>query len=264
MPYATVDDIEVHYAVQGRGTPLLMLMGLGASGDMWGGEFLSVLATRFRLIMPDNRGTGATTRGSAPYSISRLAADAAGVLDAEGILAAHVLGVSMGGMIAQDLAVNHPARVRSLVLGCTSAGGPGAVPPRRSAMEDVGRSGLMAMTSLLVSPEFVARRTGLLTRLAVRAMARPTPPAVIRDQLAALLSFDMSARLGAILAPTLVITGDQDRLIPPENSRVLVRGIRGARGAFVKGAGHCFFWEAPERSASAIVDFLAPPAVRAG
>jgi 3-oxoadipate enol-lactonase len=258
MPYATVDDIEMRYEVRGRGTPLLMLMGLGGSGDMWGETFLAALDAHFRLIVLDNRGTGGTSRGSAQYTVPRLTADALGVLDAEGILAAHVLGASLGGMAALEMAVSHPARVRGLVLGSTTPGGPDAVLPPRSMLDELERHGPLGSTALLVSREFVARRTGLLTRLAARAVARPTGPAVLRDQTSALLKFDAASRLGEVVAPTLVIAGSHDRLIPPENARLLVHGIRGARGVFVKGAGHCFFWEAPERAARAVVEFLSP------
>lgn len=258
MPYAAVGDTRVHYQVQGRGAPLLMLMGMGASGEMWGSDFLAALAGRFRLIIPDNRGTGLTGRGAAPYTIARLAADAAGVLDAAGVRAAHVLGISMGGMIAQELAAAHPARVGGLALGCTTCGGRRAVWPRRRVFVDLERYGLLGAASLVVTPEFLARRPSLLTGLGLRALARPTPPEVVREQLAAIARFDMSGRLHTIAAPTLVITGDRDVLIPPENARILVRSIRGAQGVIVKGAGHCFFWEAPERAAAAITDFLAP------
>ena len=259
VPFARVDDIEVHYQVRGRGAPLLMLMGMGASGDMWGDEFLSRLARAFRLILVDNRGTGATPRGAAPYSIAQLAADGVGVLDAEGLSAAHVFGVSMGGMIAQELAVGYPERVTGLVLGCTSHGGLRAVPPRPEAFEGLagGRPGERG-ASLVVTPEFAQRRPGLLARMAVRAMARPTPPAVVREQFTAITRFDVSRRLHRITAPTLVITGDRDVLIPPANSRLLARAIPGAQGVIVKDTGHCFFWEAPDRAANAITAFLAP------
>jgi pimeloyl-ACP methyl ester carboxylesterase len=258
VPYAHADDIEVHYEARGRGAPLLLLAGMGASGDMWGSEFLTALEARFRLLIPDNRGTGLTARGTAPYTMRRLADDAIAVLDAEGVLGTHVVGMSMGGMAAQELALLHPARVRGLVLGCTSGGGAAAVLPRRSVLEDAARKGLIGVSSLLVTPEFAARRTGLLTRLAVKSMTRPTPPHVMAEQLGALAEFNASADLHRILAPTLVITGDRDLLMPPENSRILARAIRGARGVTVKGTGHCFFWEAPERAAKAIIEFLAP------
>ena len=256
MPFATLDDTRLHYAVEGRGAPLLMLMGMGGSGDSWGSDFLAPLARRFRLLLVDNRGTGRTERGSTPYSIPQLAADARAVLDAERIERAHVLGVSMGGMVAQELALREPHRVAGLVLGCTTPGGRAAVWPRGDAWREVERLGLLGAPALVVTPEFLREHPTRVARLGLRSMARPTSLEVLREQLGAIGRFDASTRLQQITAPTLVITGDRDLLIPPENSRVLVRGIRGAQGVVVKNTGHCFFWEAPERAAGAIVDFL--------
>ncbi len=258
MPSTTVADARLHYAVQGRGAPLLLLMGLGGSGAMWGSAFLAPLARRFRLILPDNRGTGTSARGSVPYTLARLADDAAAILDAESITSAHVLGVSMGGMVAQEFAVRHPARLRGLVLGCTTCGGHHALWPRPEVLDAVGQVGLLGAPALVVTPEFLRSHPNRLAQLGLRAMAHPTPPATVREQLGAIARFDMSTRLQRIQAPTLVVTGDRDLLIPPANARILVRGIRGAQGVLVKGTGHCFFWEAPERAAGAIVAFLAP------
>jgi pimeloyl-ACP methyl ester carboxylesterase len=258
VPYAAAGDTEVHYEERGKGPPLLLLMGFGAAGDLWGSEFLDALAKRFRLLLVDNRGTGLTHRGTAPYTIVQLAEDALAVLDKEGLLSAHVFGVSMGGMIAQEIAIRHPARVRGLVLGCTTPGGAEETQPRRTIIDDLERNGLFGgrMNGLLVTPEYLARRTGLLTRLAIRALARPTSLTVLGEQLAAVESFDTSTRLHEIIAPTLVITGDKDAIIPHQNSRLLVRGIKGAQGVIVKDTAHCFFWEAPDRAAAAIVQFL--------
>ena len=258
MPYAAVGDTEVHYEERGKGPPLLMLMGFGAAGDLWGGEFLDALGGSFRLLLVDNRGTGLTHRGSAPYSIVQLAGDALAVLDKEGLLAAHILGVSMGGMVAQEIAIRHPARVRGLVLGCTTPGGSEETQPRRTVIDDLERNGLFGgkMNGLLVTPEYLTRRTGVLTRLAMRALARPTSLKVLGEQLTAVEEFDTSTRLNEIIAPTLVITGDRDVIIPHQNSRLLVRGIRGAQGVIVKDTAHCFFWEAPDRAATAIIKFL--------
>jgi pimeloyl-ACP methyl ester carboxylesterase len=257
MPRAHARDIAVHYAVQGRGAPLLMLMGMGGSGELWGDEFVGQLARRFRLLLPDNRGTGRTPRGEAAYTIARLAADAVAVLDAERLDRAHVLGISMGGMVAQELAIAHPERVGGLVLGCTTAGGRGFVPPRHEALDEVERLGLLGAPTLATSPEFAARHPGRLARIGLRSLAHPTPHQTWEDQLMAIASFDAATRLGRIAAPTLVITGDRDLIMPPENSRRLVRTIRGAQGVLVKGTGHLFFWEAPERAARAIEEFLA-------
>lgn len=258
MPYAAAGDTEIHYEERGKGPPLLMLMGFGAAGDLWGSEFVDALAKSFRLLLVDNRGTGLTHRGTASYSIPRLAEDALAVLDKEGLLAAHILGVSMGGMVAQEIAIRHPARVRGLVLGCTTPGGAEEAQPRRTVIDDLERNGLFGgrMNGLLVTPEYLARRTGVLTRLAMRALARPTAPKVLEEQLAAVEEFDTSTRLHQIIAPTLIITGDRDAIIPHQNSRLLVRGIRGAQGVIVKDTAHCFFWEAPDRAAAAIVTFL--------
>ncbi|MFN8558247.1 MAG: alpha/beta hydrolase [Dehalococcoidia bacterium] len=257
MPYASVDDIDIRYEVRGRGAPLLLLPGIGAAGDMWGDPFLDALAGHLRLIVPDHRGVGGTRRGGGSYTVARLAADAVAVLDAEGVLAAHVFGVSLGGMVALQMAVDRPSRVRTLVLGGATAGGPEAALPRRSLMEDLPREGLLGrrVAAQLVTPEFTARRTGLLTRLAVRALARPVSPALLREQLVAVSGCDLSDRLGEALAPTLVMTGDRDSVFPASNARALVRGIRDARGALVKDAAHCFWWEAPERAAAAVVEF---------
>jgi pimeloyl-ACP methyl ester carboxylesterase len=261
MPHAHAGGVSIHYQTLGHGPPLLMLMGMGGSGDSWGDEFTRHLARRFRLLLPDNRGTGRTPRGDAPYTIARLAADATAVLDAEGVSAAHVLGISMGGMVAQELAIGHPRRAGGLVLGCTTAGGRAFVPPRGDALREVERLGLLGAVGLVTTPEFATRHPGRLARLGLRGLARPTPRDTWEAQLAAIATFDASTRLGRITAPTLVITGDRDLIMPPENSRRLLRGIHGARGVMVKGTGHCFFWEAPARAARAIEEFLGPLAL---
>ena len=259
MPYAPAGDIDLFYEVSGRGEPLLLLPGFGSWAELWSQPFLTALASRCQLLLPDPRGTGRSPRGSEPLTMERLVADALAVLDHEGALSAHVLGVSLGGMVAQQLTAEHPARVRGLVLGCTTPGGPEETPPRRVVLEEVQRHGPLGgnLASLLVSPGYLKRRTGLLSRLALRAGARPTPLATLRDQFEAAAPFDFSGRLQEILTPTLVITGDQDVVIPPANARLLTRGIRGAHGVLVKDTGHCFYWEAPERAATAITDFLA-------
>jgi 3-oxoadipate enol-lactonase len=257
VPYARVGDARLHYSIRGHGAPLLMLMGLGGSGAMWGDEFLAPLARRFRLILLDHRGTGESERGDAPYTIPQLAEDAAGVLAAARFAKAHVLGVSMGGMVAQELAIAHGSRVAALVLGCTTPGGRAAIWPRSDALAEVERQGLLGATAMVVTPEFLRRHPERLARLGLNALTRPTPPAVMREQFDAIGRFDASARLGRIAAPTLIVHGDRDLLIPVANARLLARGIRGAMGAIVKGTGHLFFLEAPERTAGAVTEFLA-------
>ncbi len=256
MPYVSAGDSELHYQVSGRGAPLLLLGPLGGSADLWGGAFVEQLAQQFRVIVPDHRGTGRSDRGQAPYTMDRLAEDAAAVLDREGVLTASVLGASLGGMVALELAGLHPSRVRALVLAATSAGGPGSAPWRAGALEEIKRDGLMAAASLLVTPAYTAQRTGLISRLTVRQMAQPPVPGVLQAQHALVTGFNFSARLPLITPPTLVMTGEHDRLTPPENARHLARAIRAAQGIVVRDAGHCFWWEAPERATAAIAEFL--------
>lgn len=251
-------NISPYYATHGRGAPLLMLMGLGGSSDSWGNAFTHPLARTFRLLLPDHRGTGRTPRGDAPYTIAQLARDALAVLDAERLPRAHVLGVSMGGMVAQELAIRYPDRVAGLVLGCTTAGGRRFVPPDPAVFRELQERGILGAPALVVTPEFAARHPERLARLGMQTLLRPTSPETWRLQLQAIAAFDVSDRLHQIAAQTLVITGDRDLIMPVQNSYALARGIRGATGVVVKGTGHCFFWEAPERAAKAIREFLEP------
>src|SRR5262245_11374375 len=129
MPKLEVADIKVHYEVYGSGERLLMFMGLGGSPGAGYPGLVQELAKSFRTITFDNRGTGQTDKPDKPYSVEMFADDAAGVLDGLKVPRAHVFGVSMGGMIAQEFALRHPSRTGSLTLGCTTAGGSHSVPP---------------------------------------------------------------------------------------------------------------------------------------
>src|SRR5271168_4351769 len=126
MPYVENQGTKIHWDEQGQGAPVLLIMGLGYASAMWH-RTRPVLAQWYRTIAFDNRGVGLSDVPPGPYSIATMASDAAAVLDAAGIASAHVFGVSMGGMIAQEFALQYPQRVRSLILGCTHAGGPQAV-----------------------------------------------------------------------------------------------------------------------------------------
>src|SRR5918997_348105 len=126
MPTANVNGQELHYLQRGEGEPLLLIQGMSGTHLSWGDEFLEALEPEFSLTYFDNRGAGKSSRVDDPFSIEDMADDAAGLLDAVGIERAHVLGISMGGMIAQQLALKHPERLRTLTLGCTYPGGPGS------------------------------------------------------------------------------------------------------------------------------------------
>ncbi len=251
MPTARIGDITIHYDTRGQGEPLLLIMGYRGSGFMWGEEFITLLSRDFQVISFDNRGTGLSDKPDTLYTIPMMADDAAGLLRHLDVRQAHVFGVSMGGMIAQELALRHPQMVRRLVLGCTSCGGPQAFlaslevlaklihPPDLSHEEAVRRQ-----WTVMFSPWFLQTQEACLAMLTQRALLHPAPPHTGLQHLMAVQRFNTYGRLGLITAPTLVVTGADDIIVPPANSILLAARIRGASLEIMKNTGHGFFWEA--------------------
>ncbi|HEV3002562.1 MAG TPA: alpha/beta fold hydrolase [Solirubrobacteraceae bacterium] len=259
MPSATVDGHELHYVERGEGEPLLLIMGLSGTHLSWGDPFLDELARDFRAIAYDNRGVGRSGRVDRQFTIVELASDAAGLLDELGLESAHVMGISMGGMIAQELAIRHPERVRTLVIGCSYPGGEGsALTPvenfsRLAHAWDSGDQERILRTGweINVSPAF-AGRPGAYEAWREMALAERAPLAVTRMQAQACVLHDASARLEEISAPTLVVHGTADGMLPSSNSRLIAERIPGARLVELEGVGHLFWWEQPERSAELV------------
>ena len=264
MPMTKVGDLNVEYYVEGSGPPLLMIMGMGGQALSWGEPFLEKLRAHFTIIRFSNRGTGATDKPGGEYTIPILADDAAALLAELKFAKAHVLGISLGGMIAQELVLNHPQLVQGLVLGCTTCGAAHGVPtPAQTVVRFGGISNLplseriKQFWNITITPEFIKTGAGFLDDIIAKHLAQPTPLETFGRQLAAAQPFDTYDRLPQIEAPTLVIHGDQDNLIPVGNAEVLASRITGAQKRIIKGAAHMFFWEKPEESAEAIVEFLA-------
>ena len=264
MPQARLEDCLLYCGERGRGSPLLLLQGLGGSHRSWGEPFLDALAAHFRVLTFDHRGTGRSTRGTAPYTIPQLAADASRALTSLGVDRAHVFGLSMGGMVAQELALGFSERVGGLVLASTNCGGRQSIWPspagRRRFAESIGVG--ESAWPLVVSSEFAGAQPEFVRRVAMETVIAGAAPSVLVEQARAVSRFSTFDRLPLILSPTLVMVGDKDLLIPPENGRVLVRRIRDAQGVVVRGSGHVFVWEAPERAAAEVVRFLEGPAAR--
>jgi 3-oxoadipate enol-lactonase len=265
MPYAHLHDAELYYREIGAGEPLLLLMGLGGSQDGWGTPFLEALARNWRVLAMDHRGAGRSTRGAAPYSLAQLADDAATLLTAARAARAHVFGLSMGGMVAQELALRRPERVGGLVLASTNCGGRAAIWPsaagRRRFLDGLEQTG-SPLAPLLVTRAYASEHQAELQRRALRLLWSGTTPSVFREQARAIARFSTYDRLPQITAPALVLAGDSDELIPPANATVLQQRIPGAERTIAKNAGHVFTWEAPDRIAAEVTRFLLARAPR--
>ncbi|HYB24358.1 MAG TPA: alpha/beta fold hydrolase [Solirubrobacteraceae bacterium] len=256
MTVIPVGEIQLDYERTGAGAPLLMIMGLGGTALHWCDHFLQALRGHFETIVYDHRGVGASSRLDGPVSIRQMADDAVGLLDALGLEEAHVLGISMGGMIAQELALAHPQRILTLTLGCTYCGGPGSAlmapeTTRRLADARLSRDRERAIRvswEVNVSPEFAADEQAWAHFHDV-SERRTVALSVIAEQAQAVTAHDTSARLHEIALPTLVIHGSVDQILPVQNGHMVAERIPGARLELFDGVGHLFFWERPQRSA---------------
>ncbi len=260
MPYVTNRGARIYWEEQGSGPPILLIMGLSFTLEMWF-RVLPHLRKSYRVILFDNRGIGKSDVPRGPYTIPTLASDAAAVLDAAGVEAAHVVGASMGGMVAQELALRFPQRVLSLLLGCTSYSGLFSRWPNfrkgpnnltwfragRPQRERAMRHMLYAAGTL---NEWIEEDIG------VRCQCNWTYKGVL-GQLAGILLWNSYRRLPSIQVPTLVVHGDEDHLIPPENGRIIAARIPGARFELIPQAGHVFITDQPEATIRLLLGFLA-------
>ena len=259
MPHAVANRQRLHYLRRGAGEPLLLIQGLSGNHLHWGERFLSELEPAFETIAYDHRGIGLSDPAPAGYTIADLADDAAGLLAALDVESAHVMGVSMGGMVAQEVALRAPERVRTLTLGCTYAGGAGSVRTDPEVVQRLGQlflAGRMgeAMRELIrlnVSEGFASDPANLepFKRIATQL---PASLDVLLAQFQAVGGHDASARLGRIAAPTLVVHGSDDRILPVANAHAIAAQVPGARLEILDGVGHLFWWERPERSAQLV------------
>ncbi|MBI2913376.1 MAG: alpha/beta fold hydrolase, partial [Chloroflexi bacterium] len=216
-----------------------------------------------RVIPFDNRGSGRSEKPREPYSIAQMADDAAGLLDALGIGRSHVYGMSMGGMIAQEMALRHPVRVRALVLAGTMAGGPNAVMAGPQLIQQWASTATLPLEQaaeaglkFLYSDGFIAQNKERLVKRALELAYLMPPIDALQRQFMAVAQFNTYERLHQILAPTLVITGTDDRIVPAVNSRILAERIPGARLVEIEGAGHGFLVEKAQEGNTAVLQFL--------
>jgi pimeloyl-ACP methyl ester carboxylesterase len=264
VPVARSDGTELYWESTGAGAPVLLVMGLGMNATGWW-RTTPVLAERFRVIAFDNRGVGRSGRPPGPYTVAGMADDAMAVLDAAGEEAAHVYGISLGGMIAQEIALRHPRRLRALVLAATTPGGEAAVAADDATQSFFRRRAEMpadeaVWASVPYNYASATRRRGgdRIAHDIEQRLRFPIEPEPYTAQLEAAQGHDTLDRLGAVTAPTLVVHGAEDRMIPPANAELLARAIPGAGLLVWPGAAHLLFTDAPEIDRVA-GDFLSAP-----
>ena len=262
----TKDGLKLRYETRGDGEPVALIMGFSGSGRGWGEPFLKLMEARFKICVIANRGTGESDKPETEFTLADLAADIAAVLDHAKTLRAHVFGISMGGMIAQEFVLAYPERTRGLVLGCTNCGtshsiaaDPAAIAnlipaPGMDPIEQARRAFSVACGKAFLNSE--AGQATLTQAIAEMGNYPITPMHTFMRQGQAIGGFDSFARLGQIKSPTLIIHGDDDSIVPYPNAEVLQAAIKGSKEHTLKAAGHMFFWEVPEETVHVAVDFL--------
>jgi pimeloyl-ACP methyl ester carboxylesterase len=263
MPYTTsADGTRIHYEVHGAGAPVLLIMGLGSNAYGWY-RTIPWLSEHYEVIAFDNRGTGRSDVPAGAYSIADMAADAVAVLDAVGRNTAHVVGASLGGMIAQRFALMYPRRLRSLILICTTPGGRHSVGPSPEVSAALVQGGDDPSTVYRRNAWFLygeETRTKHPERIEEDIEYRskiPTQPAGYFGQLQAAMHHDSWDELPFIATPTLVVHGDADLLVPTANGRLLAERIPGAELVIVPGAGHMLQADAGPVVREAVLKHLA-------
>jgi len=245
--------MKIAWERHGSGPSLLLIHGLGYA--RWGWEpVVEPLARSFDVLLFDNRGIGESDAPPGPYTAAQMASDAVQVLDEARVERTHVLGTSLGGMVAQELALTHPGRVDKLVLACTTPGGAGAHPmPEQTVRLLTNGATLRDFVANALEPD---SRVELVERILEHRLATAQPPEGWLAQAAAGAEFDAYERAGSIAAPALVLHGDGDVVVDPRNAELLAGLLPHASLELLPGTGHLFFWQQPERFVALVEEFL--------
>ncbi|MCX6655074.1 MAG: alpha/beta hydrolase [Candidatus Bathyarchaeota archaeon] len=265
MPDASVNGININYTIDGQGDPLILIIGLGSDQSNWRPQ-IAFFKKHNRIITLDNRGVGKSDKPHGPYSTKMMAEDIIGLMNHLGIKKAHILGVSMGGMIAQEVAINHPNMVNKLVLGCTYArmDETGGFTQKISEAIDAYYKSSRDLSSLRRLVNAILDST--FNKMSYRVLALPLMKTAINsttswqdgfvEQLDATLAHDTVDRLHMIVSPTLVLTGTDDKVIKPSSSDVIANHVIGARLVKVNGGSHGFCGEMSDKFNKIVLDFL--------
>jgi pimeloyl-ACP methyl ester carboxylesterase len=257
MPIAAINGIRISYKVEGRGESLVMIAGFGANRSMWASQ-IPFFRKHYQAVTFDNRGTGKSDKPAGPYSTRLLADDAVRLMDHLGIKKAHIMGVSMGGMIAQELGINYPERILKLVLACTFAckdETSGDSPEQGKLLHLSSQRMAAGMARLAVNKPINQFVFGTLAMI-MTPFAGASAGVGLNGQREACNSHNTLSRLPLIKAPTLVIVGTKDRIIKPVSSEVIAGNIPGAKLVRIEGGSHMFSMEMKDRFNREVLDFL--------
>jgi pimeloyl-ACP methyl ester carboxylesterase len=266
MRHAQEGELRIAYSLRGtlhrRRRWLTLIQGLGFDSSGWG-PVVEKLENHFRLVLVDNRGSGRSDPAPRSLKIADMVRDIVTVLDHAGIRRSSVLGVSLGGMVAQELAVRHPERVSRLVLACTTPGWPFAFPmPTGSAFLTSAVRTMPAETALrrlvenALSPQTVTHQPELVDRLVAYQRSQSVDHRAWSAQGLAGARYAGRLAQSRIQAPTLIVHGGEDRVVDPRNAKLLADRIPGAQLAMFPELGHLLFWEDPESFATTVTEFL--------
>ena len=262
MQRARINGVELAYELQGAGAPLVMIHGAQGDQSMFA-AITPPFAGQFQVLTFDQRGSGLSEKPDMAYSMAMFADDTAALMEHVGFASAHILGVSMGGMIAQEFALRHPQKTRSLVLGCTTPGGPHSVSLSGGALAKAYSTQQMSaeergrlLAEACFTKGYIEKHPGIIPAMIESRRQRPIDPVALGHRMKAVYAHDTYDRLPQIACPTLVITGKDDVLISWENSRILAERIPDAKFVLLEPAGHLFWGEQPEQSRKAILSFL--------
>jgi pimeloyl-ACP methyl ester carboxylesterase len=262
MPRVQVGNVGLYYEEHGEGEPLVLVPGFGTGLWIWYRQ-IPALAESFRVIAFDPRGVARSDKPDEAIRMRAYADDVAALLEALKVERAHILGASFGGFVAQEFALAYPKQTRSLILCCTSFGGPRHRPPAPETLQAIASTkGLnteeRVRENLLLafSKEFVSNEPEEVERLIALRAENDVPEYAYLRQLQAAMAFDAEERVANIEAPTLVLTGDADVIVPHENSLNLAAKIPGATLRVMEGGSHTFFIERPREFNAAVVEFI--------
>jgi pimeloyl-ACP methyl ester carboxylesterase len=263
MPFAQVNGAGLFWEESGSGQPLVLIPGFASGAWSWAWQ-VPELSRSFRVITFDPRGVSRSKLDDgSTVSIEMIADDVAALINRIGLEAAHILGISFGGFAAQALAIRHPGRVEKLVLASTSFGGPNHVMPSAETLASFAETGgpnsserIRRNLVLAFSESFANTSSGQVERFCMLRERNPVAEEVYRQQLASAMAFDAEQQCGEIKAETLVIGGDQDTVVPFQNSRNIAEQIPNARLAVITNAGHMAFIERAAEFNRLVAEFL--------